>query len=71
MKKIEAIIRSDRLEDLKDALSKAGFTKGMTVSQVLGYGKPTRFCRRICSWSKIVPTLLAKVKVEIVTRCGG
>ena len=38
MKKIEAIIRSDRLEDLKDALSKAGFTKGMTVSQVLGYG---------------------------------
>ena len=33
MKKIEVIIRSDKLEDLKDALTKAK-VKGMTVSQV-------------------------------------
>ncbi len=66
MKKIEAIIRSDRLEDLKDALSKAGFTKGMTVSQVLGYGNQRGFAEYVRG-QKIIPTLLAKVKVEIVT----
>lgn len=38
MKKIEAIIRSDKLEDLKTALVQSGFTKGMTISQVLGFG---------------------------------
>ena len=36
MKKIEAIIRSDKLEDLKNTLTGSGLTKGMTVSQVLG-----------------------------------
>lgn len=38
MKKIEAIIRSDKLEDLKNTLTGSGLTKGMTVSQVLGHG---------------------------------
>lgn len=38
MKKIEAIIRSDKLEDLKNTLTGNGLTKGMTVSQVLGHG---------------------------------
>ena len=36
MKKVEAIIRSDKLEDLKNALTGSGLAKGMTVSQVLG-----------------------------------
>ena len=66
MKKIEAIIRPDRLEDLKDALSKAGFTKGMTISQVLGYGNQRGLAEYVRG-KKIVPTLLTKVKVEIVT----
>lgn len=66
MKKIEAIIRPDRLEDLKDALAEAGFAKGMTVSQVLGYGNQRGFAEYVRG-QKIVPTLLAKVKVEIVT----
>ena len=35
MKKIEAIIRSDKLEDLKNTLTGNGLTKGMTVSQVV------------------------------------
>ena len=38
MKKIESIIRSDKLEDLKAALVQSGFTKGMTISQVIGFG---------------------------------
>ena len=31
MKKVEAIIRSDKLEDLKNALTGSGLAKGMTV----------------------------------------
>ena len=43
MKKVEAIIRSDKLEDLKNALTGSGLAKGMTVSQVLGYGNQRGF----------------------------
>jgi len=43
MKKIEAIIRSDKLEDLKNTLTGNGLTKGMTVSQVLGHGTQRGF----------------------------
>ena len=38
MKKIEAIIKPFKLEDVKDALTEAGIT-GMTVSDVKGYGR--------------------------------
>ena len=65
MKKVEAIIRSDKLEDLKNALTGSGLAKGMTVSQVLGYGNQRGFAEFVRG-QRIVPTLLAKVKVEIV-----
>ncbi|MFC3931345.1 P-II family nitrogen regulator [Streptococcus dentapri] len=65
MKKIEAIIRPDRLEDLKDALAKKSFERGMTVSQVLGYGNQKGFVEYVRG-RKVVPTLLAKVKIEII-----
>ncbi len=56
MKKIEAIIRSDRLKDLTDALKRAGIG-GMTVSEVRGFGaqskRPDNFL------------FVHKVKVEI------
>ena len=67
MKKIEAIIRPERLEDLKDSLTKAGFTKGMTLSQVFGYGNQRGFAESVRG-QKVVPALLAKVKIEIITR---
>jgi nitrogen regulatory protein P-II 1 len=38
VKKIEAIIRNFKLEDVKDALMKAGVT-GMTISEVRGFGR--------------------------------
>ena len=38
MKKIEAIIKPFKLEDVKDALAEIGIT-GMTVSEVKGYGR--------------------------------
>ena len=67
MKKIEAIIRPDKLEDLKNALTGSGLTKGMTVSQVLGHGTQRGFAEFVRG-QRIVPTLLAKVKVEIVVK---
>ncbi|XOW22945.1 P-II family nitrogen regulator [Lactococcus lactis] len=65
MKKIEAIIRTDKLEDLKAALSDNGLVHGMTVSQVLGYGeqKDLRYVRG----QRIETTLLSKLKIEIVS----
>jgi nitrogen regulatory protein PII len=38
MKKIEAIIKPFKLEEVKDALSETGI-EGMTVSEVKGYGR--------------------------------
>ena len=38
MKKIEAIIKPFKLEDVKDALTQAGIS-GMTVLDVKGYGR--------------------------------
>ena len=38
MKKVEAIIRSEKLEELREALDKKGFI-GMTVTEVRGRGK--------------------------------
>lgn len=38
MKKIEAIIRPNKLEDIKNALVKAGF-HGMTITEVRGFGR--------------------------------
>ncbi|HCV00684.1 MAG TPA: P-II family nitrogen regulator [Dehalococcoidia bacterium] len=39
MKKIEAIIRPNRLEPVKDALDDLGFSGGITVWEVKGHGK--------------------------------
>jgi nitrogen regulatory protein P-II 1 len=66
MKKVEAIIRTDKLEDLKDALVKSDLARGMTVSQVLGYGNQKGFTEYVRG-QKLNTTLLAKIKIEIVT----
>ncbi|MGT2906620.1 P-II family nitrogen regulator [Streptococcus dentiloxodontae] len=67
MKKIEAIIRSDKLEDLKNALTQKGLAKGMTVGQVLGYGNQRGFAEFVRG-QRVIPALLAKVKIEIVVK---
>ncbi|MGO2925095.1 P-II family nitrogen regulator [Lactococcus laudensis] len=66
MKKVEAIIRTEKLEDLKDALVKNDLAKGMTVTQVLGYGNQKGFVEYVRG-QKLNTTLLAKIKIEIVT----
>ena len=66
MKIVEAIIRTEKLEDLKDALVKHDLAKGMTVTQVLGYGNQKGFVEYVRG-QKLNTTLLAKIKIEIVT----
>lgn len=65
MKKIEAIIRPGKLDDVKDALSKLGI-KGITISNVLGCGNQKGYTQ-IYRGQEVMTRLLPKVKLEIVT----
>ncbi|KLU58707.1 nitrogen regulatory protein P-II [Peptococcaceae bacterium CEB3] len=65
MKKIEAIIRPGKLEELKEELSRAGL-EGITVSSVLGHGRQKGHAQ-IYRGQEVLPQLLPKVKIEIVT----
>lgn len=67
MKKIEAIIRTEKLEDVKKALSLTKHNHGMTVCQVLGFGKQQGFVELVRG-QRVVPTLLSKVKIEMVVQ---
>ena len=64
MIKIEAIVREDALEDVKDALLAADI-RGITVSQVMGCG--TQMGRtRLVRGNKVSTTMVPKIKFEIV-----
>lgn len=64
MTKLECIIRPERLEMVKDALSRLG-SCGMTVSQVVGCGSQ-RGWREVYRGVESTINLLPKLKVEIV-----
>ncbi len=64
MKKIEAIIRPDRLEDVKEALSRYGI-RGMTVNQVMGCGAQRGWVG-VYRGQEYSINLLPKIKIEIV-----
>jgi nitrogen regulatory protein P-II 1 len=64
MKKIEAIIRPEKLNAVKDALSDIG-VKGMTVSNVLGFGNQKGYTQ-IYRGQQIETKLLPKIKLEVV-----
>ncbi|MEW6192463.1 MAG: P-II family nitrogen regulator [Bacillota bacterium] len=66
MKKVEAIIRPERLEAVKDALGRFGI-HGMTVSQVMGCGTQ-KGRTEVYRGHEYSINLLPKVKVEIVLR---
>lgn len=66
VKKIEGIIRPGKLEELQRELGEYGIT-GMTVSQVLGYGKQKGYSE-VYRGNEIQVRLLPKVKVEVVVR---
>ncbi len=65
MIKVEALIRPQKLEDVKSALSDIGI-KGMTVTEVRGSGKQKGFTQHYRG-AEYTVNLLQKVKIEIVT----
>lgn len=68
MKKIEAIIRHYKLEDVKTALTDAGIV-GMTVSEVRGFGRQ-RGHKEQYRGAEYTVDFLPKLKLEIVVADG-
>lgn len=64
MKKIEAIIRPSRMEEVKDALNKIDIN-GITISQVMGCGRQ-KGLTEVYRGTQIDINVLPKVKFEIV-----
>jgi nitrogen regulatory protein P-II 1 len=64
VKKIEAVIKPFKLEDVKDALSEAGVT-GMTVSDVKGYGRQQGHSE-LYRGAEYVVDFLPKIKLELI-----
>jgi nitrogen regulatory protein P-II 1 len=64
MKKIEAIIKPFKLEEVKDALGEVGI-EGMTVSEVKGFGRQKGHTE-IYRGSEYTVDFLPKIKIELV-----
>src|SRR6267154_21676 len=65
MKKIEAIIKPFKLEEVKDALAEIG-VEGMTVTEVKGFGRQKGHTE-IYRGSEYTVDFLPKIKLEVVT----
>src|SRR5437016_948014 len=68
MKKVEAIIKPFKLEEVKDALGEVGI-EGMTVSEVKGFGRQKGHTE-IYRGSEYTVDFLPKIKLEIVLADG-
>jgi len=64
MKRIEAIIKPFKLEDVKEALTEAGIT-GMTVSDVKGYGRQQGHSE-LYRGAEYVVDFLPKIKIDMI-----
>ena len=64
MKKIEAVIKPFKLDDVKEALNEIGI-QGMTVSEVKGYGRQKGH-KEIYRGAEYVVDFIPKIKLEIV-----
>ena len=64
MKKIEAIIKPFKLDDVKEALSKLG-VKGLTVSEVKGFGRQ-RGHKEVYRGAEYQVDFVSKIKIEVV-----
>lgn len=64
MKKIEAVVKPFKVEDVKDALAEIG-VEGMTISEVKGFGRQKGHSE-IYRGSEYTVDFLPKVKFEIV-----
>ena len=68
MKKIEAIIKPFKLDDVKDALHEVGVS-GITVTEVKGFGRQKGHTE-LYRGAEYVVDFLPKVKVEVVVEDG-
>ncbi|CAE09553.1 P-II family nitrogen regulator [Wolinella succinogenes] len=68
MKKIEAIIKPFKLDDVKNALTELGVT-GMTVTEVKGYGRQQGHTE-LYRGAEYVVDFIPKIKIEIVVGDG-
>lgn len=64
MKKIEAIVKPHKLDDVKDGLNELGI-KGMTISEVKGYGRQKGHTE-IYRGAEYVVDFIPKIKIEVV-----
>ena len=64
MKRVEAIIKPFKLDEVKEALSQVG-VKGMTVTEVKGFGR-TGGKREVYRGSAYVVDFVPKVRVDVV-----
>jgi len=64
MKKIEAIIKPFKLDDVKEALNAKGI-KGMTLSEVKGYGRQKGH-KEVYRGAEYVVDFIPKVKLELI-----
>jgi len=65
VKKIDAIIKPFKLDEVKEALAKAGI-EGMTVSEVKGFGRQKGHTE-LYRGAEYVVDFLPKVKIEVLT----
>jgi nitrogen regulatory protein P-II 1 len=65
MKKVEAVIKPFKLDDVKEALNSIGI-QGMTISEVKGYGRQKGH-KEIYRGAEYTVDFIPKVKIEIVT----
>jgi len=68
MKKIEAIIKPFKLDDVKEALNAIGI-KGMTVSEVKGYGRQKGH-KEIYRGAEYIVDFIPKTKMEIIVEAS-
>lgn len=68
MKKIEAIVKPFKLDDVKEALNAIGI-KGMTVSEVKGYGRQKGH-KEIYRGAEYIVDFIPKAKMEIIVNAG-
>ena len=66
MKKIEAIVRPSKLDDVKDALNTLGVT-GMTVSEVKGFGRQKGH-KELYRGAEYMIDFVPKVRIDVVVR---
>ena len=64
MKKIEAVVKPFKLDDVKEALNEIGI-QGMTISEVKGYGRQKGH-KEIYRGAEYVVDFIPKIKIEVV-----